>query len=341
MSKRPLFVASGAVVLMLAFAASASAQYFGQNKVQSTKFQYQVLKTDHFDIYFYPQEREGAEIAARMAERWFTRLEGVFDYTLRGRQPLILYASHPDFEQTNVIQGELSEGTGGVTESVRRRIVLPLAGPIADTDHVIGHELVHAFQFDLTSTPGSPDEASAHQLPLWFIEGMAEYLSIGPVDSNTAMWMRDAARDETLPTIDELNNPKYFPYRWGQAFWSYVCGRWGDSVVRDMLTIGSITGDPGTAIQRVLGVSSKELSEQWHSAIHAHYDPILFATKAPDEVGRLVVKNEGIRGRLNVGPAISPDGRWIAFLSERGLFSIDLFVADAATGKVVRQLTST
>ena len=56
---------------------------------------------------------------------------------------------------------------------------------------------------------------------------------------------------------------------------------------------------------------------------------------------RSSIKGEDLGGDLNVGPAISPDGRWIAFLSERSLFSIDLFVADASTGKIVRKLTST
>src|SRR5262252_5168203 len=138
------------LALSIVAPAPASAQYFGRNKVQYKKLNFQVLKTEHFDIYFYPSEREGVDIAARMAERWHTRLEGLFQHTLRGRQPLVLYASHPDFEQTNVIGGELGEGTGGVTEPLRRRIVLPMGGPLADTDHVIGHELVHAFQFDMT-----------------------------------------------------------------------------------------------------------------------------------------------------------------------------------------------
>src|SRR5204863_7247548 len=132
---------------------TAAAQYFGRNKVQYKKLDFQVLKTEHFDIYFYPSEREGIDISARLAERWNTRLERLLAHKLRGRQPLVLYASHPDFEQTNAIEGELSEGTGGVTEPLRRRIVLPLGGPIADTDHVIGHELVHAFQFDITTQP--------------------------------------------------------------------------------------------------------------------------------------------------------------------------------------------
>src|SRR5213596_3510926 len=139
-----------ALALTLALVPEASAQYFGRNKVQYKKLNFQVLKTEHFDIYFYPEEREGIDIAARMAERWHARLERIFAHQLRGRQPLVLYASHPDFEQTNAISGELGEGTGGVTELLKRRIVLPLAGPLGETDHVIGHELVHAFQFDIT-----------------------------------------------------------------------------------------------------------------------------------------------------------------------------------------------
>ena len=317
-----------------------SAQYFGRNKVQYKKLDFQVLKTEHFDIYFYPDEREGIDIAARLAERWRVRLERLLNHELSGRQTLILYASHPDFEQTNAIQGELGEGTGGVTESVKRRVILPLGGPIADTDHVLGHELVHAFQFDMVNRPGT-GRANAERLPLWFIEGMAEYFSIGPVDSNTAMWLRDAVRQEEshgkLPAVKDLDNPKYFPYRWGQAFWAYVGGKWGDAVIGEMLDIAGSSGDIELAIRRTLGVNSKDLSEEWHASIRRAYAA---TTDAPENIGSVVIKGDGANA-LNVGPAISPDGRWIAFLSERGLLSIDLFVADAATGRVVRKLTST
>src|SRR5262245_4449333 len=237
-----LVVAAATVGTLMA--PDASAQYFGRNKVQYKNLDFQILKTEHFDIYFYPSARESVDIAARMAERWHARLQKVLGHELRGRQPLVLYASHPDFEQTNAIEGEIGEGTGGVTESIRRRIVLPMGGPLADTDHVIGHELVHAFQFDITTRPdAAPGETGAHRLPLWFIEGMAEYLSIGPIDPHTAMWMRDAARRETLPDIKHLDDPKYFPYRWGQAFWAYVAGRWGDEVVATMLSTAGNTGD--------------------------------------------------------------------------------------------------
>jgi Tol biopolymer transport system component len=341
-STRTRLVALAAAAVCLT-APDASAQYFGRNKVQYKDLDFQILKTEHFDIYFYPSAKESVDIAARMSERWHARLQKVLGHELRGRQPLVLYASHPDFEQTNAISGEIGEGTGGVTESIRRRIILPMGGPLADTDHVIGHELVHAFQFDITTRPdAAPGETGAHRLPLWFIEGMAEYLSIGPVDAHTAMWMRDAAREETLPEIRELDNPKYFPYRWGQAFWSYVAGRWGDEVVGVMLSTAGNAGDYEVAIQRILGVDSKQLSAQWHQSIRDTYRSILNAARPPSEVGRVVLQGGGgIGGDLNVGPAFSPDGKLIAFLSERTGFSIDLFIADAETGKVLRKLTST
>ncbi|HEY3044026.1 MAG TPA: hypothetical protein VGJ39_08370 [Vicinamibacterales bacterium] len=331
-----------AVCLTAGFSTSAAAQYFGRNKVQYKKLDFQVLKTEHFDIYFYPSEREGIDIAARMAERWHARLQKLFEHELSGRQPLILYASHPDFEQTNAIPGDLGEGTGGVTEPLRRRIVLPMAGPLGDTDHVIGHELVHAFQYDIMIGPNAPPGGhAAEQLPLWFIEGMAEYFSIGPVDPNTAMWLRDAARQEKLPSIDELDNPKYFPYRWGQAFWAYIGGRFGDNVISRMMAVAATSGDLRVVFKNVLGMDSKELSADWQASIRQAYAPVLAATTPPAEIGRTLLKTVGLGGEMNVGPSISPDGKWIAFFSERSLLSIDLFVADAATGKVVRKITST
>jgi Tol biopolymer transport system component len=349
--------AAASVLFIQLLTLPASAQYFGRNKVQFKKFDFQVLKTENFDIYYYPEERDGIEYAARMAERWRVRLGRILDHELSGRQPLVLYASHPDFEQTNTIQGELGEGTGGVTEPLRRRIVLPLGGPLADTDHVLGHEIVHAYQFDMTTRPDAPPgQNGASMIPLWFIEGMAEYLSLGPVDPNTAMWLRDAARPldekdrtdnkeriDNLPAIKDLDNGRYFPYRWGQAFWAYVAGRFGDDVIGPMLTTAaSAGGDTNVAIEKVLGVTTQELSDAWQDAIRKAYLPVLAAGMPPSEIGkRIIGAGEALGSDLNIGPAISPDGKWIAFLSGRSVFSIDLFVADATTGKIVRKLTST
>ena len=318
--------------------ALAEAQYFGQNKVQRDQFDFRILETDHFDIYYYPEEADAAKHVARMAERWHARLSQVLNHTLSGRQPLILYASHPEFEQTNVIEGFIGEGTGGVTEFAKRRIVLPLAATLADTDHVVGHELVHAFQYDILGR-------NAGYIPLWFIEGMAEYLSIGPRSTQTAMWLRDAALYDKLPTIQQLSNPEFFPYRFGHAFWAYVAGRWGDGAIGQILAAaGGLTGEgmgAVDAIELATGVERDALSQAWHQAIRETYDITPGSRPEPTNTRRLVIGERTDSGGINVGPSLSPDGRRIAFLSERGRLSIDLYLADATTGRVLEKLTET
>jgi hypothetical protein len=226
------------VLAMLAGPAALEAQYFGRNKVQYRSFAFEILKTDHFDLYHYPEEKEAARLVARMAERWHARLSRFFSHQLRGRQPIILYAAASHFRQTNAVEGLIGEGTGGLTEGLKRRIVLPMSGSLADTDHVLGHEIVHAFQFDLTGADPRESMAAAPdilQFPLWFVEGMAEYLTLGTADAQTMMWVRDAALREKLPHIKDLDDPKYFPYRWGHAFWAYIGARYGDRAVASLL----------------------------------------------------------------------------------------------------------
>jgi WD40-like Beta Propeller Repeat len=345
------------IALTLGLPARADAQYFGRNKVQYDKFKFQILTTEHFDIYYYPEEADAAKQVARMAERWYSRLSKVLGHSLVGRQPVILYASHPDFEQTNVIEGQMGEGTGGVTESAKRRVIMPLAASLADTDHVLGHELVHAFQYDILGP-------AAGALPLWFIEGMAEYFSIGGRDAQTAMWLRDAALTDRLPDLNALDDPRYFPYRFGHAFWAYIGGRYGDATVAKLLLEFAPIGDAGPgmgltagfdvieAIEGTVGMSAEELAAAWHASIRETYGlpPARARTaeaRAAEEKpaaapgGPLVIGRKTGAGEMNVGPALSPDGTRIAFLSERDQLSIDLYLADATTGRIIKKLVET
>jgi hypothetical protein len=256
------------LVLVLLAASTAHAQYFGRNKVQYRTFEFLILKTDHFDIYYYPEEAEAAQITSRMAERWHARLSRFFGHDLRGRQALILYAVPAHFRQTNAVEGLIGEGTGGLTEAMKRRIVLPMSGSLADTDHVLGHELVHAFQFDLTGD--EPRERSARapdilQYPLWFVEGMAEYLSLGPVDGQTTMWLRDAALREKLPHIRDLDDPKYFPYRWGHAFWAFIGAKFGDRTVASLVRSAANPRFDLPGLARQLGTDPDTLTRDWHA----------------------------------------------------------------------------
>src|SRR5690606_10945058 len=173
-------------------------------------------------------------------------------------------------------------------------------------------------------------------------------LSIGPRYPQTALWLRDAALHADLPRVRDLYNPRYFPYRFGHAFWAYVGGRWGDEAVASALhRMAEQAGGLGEmqALALTTGVDEEELSSGWHAAIYEMYGIPPRDKEAVEEARRerpaaLLAERTG-SGGMNVGPALSPDGSRIAFLSERNRLSIDIYVADTETGRRVRRLTTT
>lgn len=316
------------------------AQYFGRNKVQYEHFDFRVLRTEHFSIYYYASEEEAARDAARMAERWYARLSRIFNHQFDIRRPIILYADHPDFQQTNVITGLISEGTGGVTEALKTRVVLPFTGSYKETDHVLGHELVHAFQYDMAQERGLRGIYSMAQLPLWSIEGLAEYLSVGREDDHTAMWLRDAVLFNDVPTLKQLaRDPRYFPYRYGQAVWAFIGGQWGDTLVTRLFRVASNQGMEAS-IQDMLHMDSDSLSQLWTDLVKKTYHPLIQDRTRPEDIGKKILAKDIDAGNVNLGPVLSPDGKYVAFFSEKDIFSIDLFLADAHTGKFIKKLAS-
>ncbi|MFK7844074.1 MAG: peptidase S9 [Rhodothermales bacterium] len=320
-------------------AGTVQAQYFGRNKVQYDKFKFKSFETEHFEIFFYDETEETIRDVAAMAERWYQRHSRTFLREFHEKKPLIFYANDADFHQTNAVSGSLGEGTGGVTESLKERVVMPLTGIYAETDHVLGHELVHSFQYDIGLSTTDSTRFALGLFPLWVIEGTAEYLSVGREDSHTAMWLRDAAMNDDLPTAEQLTKEphKYFPYRYGQAYMAYIGGKYGDAAVTNLFKLGGRAG-LDSAFVYALGITADSLSKEWISAVKETYLPLTTNRTEPTDAGRLVISEDLDGGKINLAPTTSPDGRYVAFISERDIFSINLFIADAETGEVIQRL---
>jgi len=320
------------------FALPTSAQYFGQNKVRYKNLKFKVLQTPHFELYHYLKNDSLVKRFLQESEVWYDLHQQVFRDTFNRRNPVILYGNHADFQQTTAISGDISVGTGGVTEGMKNRVVMPVMEIYQQTRHVLGHELVHAFQYHSLIEGDSTNLENIGNLPLWMVEGMAEYLSIGKVDAFTGMWMRDAYLNKDIPTLKDLtSNPRYFPYRYGQAFWSYVGSTYGDTVIVPFFKATAKYGYE-MAIRRTFGFDDRTLSNLWRASIESSYKPILKDTSQVP-IGKKIIDTKN-GGNMNVAPAISPDGKYVAFLSEKELFSIDLFLADAQTGRIIRTLGS-
>lgn len=319
----------------------AVGQEFGRNKPHYTTFDFKVASSDHFSLYHYLKNDSLVHRFLSTAERWYDYEQVLFRDTFKTRNPIILYANHADFQQTTAISGSIGVGTGGVTESLRNRIAMPVMELNAQTNHVLGHELVHAFQYAMfRKSSDSLRLSDIQRIPLWMVEGLAEYLSVGNRDSHTAMWMRDAVREDDFPTLREMTRDmKYFPYRYGQAFWAFMTGVFGDTVVYPLFLNTARYGYE-EAIKQVTGLDEKTFSSVWKKNMVDHYSKYRPPLHADRLAGRRLIDNSRTGG-MDIAPSLSPNGAYVAFLSQKNFLTIDLLLADARTGKILKTLAST
>ncbi len=330
---------------LLAFGAigaprAAEAQYFGQNKVQYKNFHWSVLKTEHFDVHYYKGEEEAVQDAAVMAERGYRRLSRVLDHQIKSKIPLVLYASHTDFEQTNITPELLGVGTGGVTEFLKRRVFLPFTGSYAELDHVLTHELVHAFQVDILfgdrqSLVGNPFASAP---PIWFMEGMAEYLSIAEVDNNTKMWLRDASLEGYLTPIRVLEYVGDIRvYRFGQSIFQFIADTYGIQKIGEILKRTRRMGSLDKALESSTGLTVDVLSKKWTEAVRKEYLPQIAEYDKPDQVAARLTEAQRDQSNFNVAPSVSPSGTQMVFISDRSMYN-DVYLASALDGRIFKKL---
>ena len=343
---RLVLLAGSVLVLGAAGAARAGAQgYFGTNQVEYRKFNWLVIETEHFTIHYYPEEAATAMDVARMSERAYTRLSRVFQWEFRDKKPIMLFASRADFGE-NLVTGDLGEGTGGVTEALRHRMLFFFTGNYRTTEHVLTHEMVHEFQYDIFGhgkAGGGLQALQAVNPPLWFMEGMAEYLSKGPDDPHTNLIMRDAALNNDVPNMAQMTNQpnKYFPYRYGESFFAYVGRHWGDeSVGAIMLETPNLGVE--RAFERNTGKTLTQIGNDWRTAVQEQFLPLAAHLGRARTIAQPLLNKFRTGGDVFLDPALSPDGKYVVFLSNgdfnKGEVFVDLWLADAVTGKRIKRL---
>ncbi len=303
---------------------------FGQNKPVYEEFDFKVYETPHIELYSYLKKDTIRNKFLYDAESWYYKHNILFRDTVKDKIPVILYNDHADFQQTTAISGQIGVGTGGVTEGLKTRVVMPLRQSYGQTKHVQGHELVHAFQYRYVRNSNHLSFRNLANIPLWMIEGMAEYLSLGREDAHTAMWMRDAVLNDFFPRYKDMYKSKYFPYRYGQNFWAFFGATFGDDQIVRFYDATLMQG-PEKAMDSLWGISIDTFFTRWKQANVQYYTKFL-PGRDTLPIGKTLF-NEKNAGRINIAPSISPDGTKMVFLSEKQVISLDLYLADLKTGK--------
>jgi dipeptidyl aminopeptidase/acylaminoacyl peptidase len=329
---------SGMFLLLLANPGNAQEPYFGKNKVQYETFDWYFIRTGNFDIYFYQDEYHLAKFAADVLEDAYVKVREELRYDLRGRVPVIIYNSHSDFQQTNVIPYLIEEGVGGFTEVFKNRIVVPFTGSYEDYRHVLHHELTHAVTFDMLygNMAGSLlSQQYLFQLPLWFAEGYAEYSSRGGWDIQADMILRDATVNGYLAPLDLAGG--YLVYKEGQSAIGYIVNKYGEEKLSEILEKGKTSLSMDKALKSAIGLDTKGLSEEWAKYLRKEYWPEIASRSEPKDFAKQLTDHTKDGSYMNERPAFSPQGDRLAIFSDRSDYT-EVYIISAIDGKVIERL---
>jgi Tol biopolymer transport system component len=324
------FIALSIGILLLAsLPVSAQWFYFGRNKVQYTDFQWQILRTDHFDIYYYPEMEELAERGAYYAEESYAYLENKFNFTINRRIPLIFYSSHLHFQQTNITPGHIPEGVGGFFEFLKGRVVIPSNGNINLFRKVIQHELVHVFMhskvYFVNKEHGRFDGTYP---PLWFVEGLAEFWS-AEWDAQAEMVIKDAVLHNYIVPVSKMYTifGTYTMYKEGQAVLEYIAEKYGEEKILMLMENIWKYGRFSQVFHEVVGKSYEQFDEEWIYHLQKTYWPQLKENDFSRMVSRTLVR-EG----YNFKPAYyeSPGGDRLVFIGNRTGYS-NIYMTEVIT----------
>lgn len=275
-------------------------------------------------LYYYQRERAVAERALPVIRGAFIHLTDRFRYSPTKQIPYFLYSSKREFQSTNIFQ--VSESVLGVTAPGDLKMSLPYFGSQERFREISTHELVHQFTVQKLIDAGGREQlfSLVEILPLWFIEGIAEYYAHGGLDVDTEIFLRDlvwnpdAEKHHEVVSFAEDKLRGYIPtYKQGQARVAFLAETYGEERIQSFLEnaphMGAASPGPsGTRsqrafaalVRRVLNEDLQQVDTRWKAWLKRRYYREYLAARqdlaqvrlvpdAPDEIEAYAVSPDG------------------------------------------------
>ncbi len=316
--------------------------YYGKNRIKYDNFEWHIYTTEHFEIYYYPELEQHLERVAGYAESAYQKISSELKHDLAFKVPLVLFKTQAEFQQQNVIPGEVPEGVAAFAEPGRDRMVLPIDEPPDQLFRLITHELTHIFEFDII-----PRSLIRQTVPLWVDEGLADYMAgvWRPLD---LMTVRDAAVADIIPAMSKLegygefNNPRLI-YNLGHVAFEFIEEKWGKEGLRQYLFSlrKSVIGGGENAYEEAFKIDADEFDEQFEKYVKDRFKPFRDKERPADYGKNLAPKPDRTRytSVLSIEPSASGD-LMAAVAGNRKDRELDIILVSTKDGEVVRNLTS-
>lgn len=299
------------------------AQYiFGQNKVQYRVSNWKIIESENFKLYFQENSEQLANFSIAVLESTYNHYKKTLSFREDKNKRKILvvvYNSSNEFEETNIIFERLPEAVTGFTEAFKSRIVLPYDGDLSDFRHTLSHELTHYFQNKVWYGTGIDafNRRLSMQIPLWFIEGLSEFLSSGWTPECEQFIVDALSNNRIIPLKALEKYSGYVIYKEGQSVLHFISELYGSQKIGELFNSVRETKSFEKSVLKVLGLTIDKLDQMWQRDLKKKYSFIFSEKIFIDEKTEMLTQHTTSNNNLNYAPTISPDGNLVVYYRDR------------------------
>ncbi|HBA61151.1 MAG TPA: hypothetical protein DCZ92_10100 [Elusimicrobia bacterium] len=329
------------IILQALLLAAVCAGAQEQNKVIVKDFKWAVYSTPHFDVHYYPDSEPWLAYAGKVLEDAYSRQSAELNPALTKRIPFFLYASQNDMQQNNV--ADVSDGVGGLTEAFKDRFMVWSDGSRGWLKNVIEHEFAHEVQFSLLVDGfwKSARILKTYIYPSWMMEGIAEYETGGEDYAVEKMYARDAVLGGGLPRLSRLTQFGHLKphqvtlaYKTGGQVIRFLAQQYGSDKPRKLLEIFRNKYESTSVLLPLIGTDLEEFDRKFreYSSLKYGAEAASERLQEPGVYGVQITSGASGIPEFNMSPAVSPDGKSLAYLSTRAGHPSEVRIRDLATG---------
>lgn len=285
---------------------------FGKNRVQHQKFNWQYLRADQYDVYYYPTGKELAQYVFFKTPEIITEIEQLLNYTSKKKLQIIVYNTQSDFRESNFAYDyEDFYNQGGVTNIYGTKIYIYFDGNRKHLDKMIRAGIMNVYAHWLVqgATIGSNiSYGYLMNVPTWYFSGLSSYFGENwnyDVDAH----VKNGILTGKYTDLDELS-PVDATYA-GHSLWKYLVDIYGKDIIAKILYNTRSGKSMENGIYRATFVPYRTLMEHWFKYYTVMYYP---------DMSRSMPAGDGIvkrpkQSRNYSNFCFSPDGEQYAYVT--------------------------
>ncbi|MBD2700532.1 hypothetical protein IC229_07795 [Spirosoma sp. BT702] len=289
-----------------------SMERFGKNRIQYRSFDWKIIRTSNFEIYYYQDGTQIANLTAQYAESEFDRITELLGYTPYNRVKIFLFNSPEELAQSNIglnAQGGLSSQEQDLSKS---RIELAFTGDQVSFRKQIIHDVAMLFVYDMLYGGSLKDALQSSlllTLPDWFMPGIASYIAEG-----NSLELDDYMRDVSITR--PVRKPSLLSgadaERVGHSIWNYIVQRYGRDNISNILNLTRIIRNEQNSISSTLGIPYNRFLREWKDYYTGMATNVAQSYASSTDDFRIKVSSVNDKTSL-ISLKLSPDKQFIAY----------------------------